>query len=191
MKLNEYVETLLLGFNTSVKSNTLSSKEYEYKQLTISSINSCFINHNELKTIASGNRIDDKFFTKIGDIIICCKQPYNVIYIDEEKDENILVPSNFIILRDIKTNKTFLYNFLVCFRSTLLSNKKEDGGNDNITKTEVEDFEIPVLSNETIEKLSKVAKRINKRQSLYSSLIDNDKELITSLYRKEGVIEND
>ena len=191
MKLNEYVDTLLLGFNTSVKSNTLSSKEYEYKQLTISSINSCFINHNELKTIASGNRIDDKFFTKIGDIIICCKQPYNVIYIDEEKDENILVPSNFIILRDIKTNKTFLYNFLVCFRTTLLSNKKEDGGNDNITKTEVEDFEIPVLSNETIEKLSKVAERINKRQSLYSSLIDNDKELITSLYRKEGVIEND
>jgi len=191
MKLNEYVDTLLLGFNTSVKSNTLSSKEYEYKQLTISSINSCFINHNELKTIASGNKIDDKFFTKIGDIIICCKQPYNVIYIDEEKDENILVPSNFIILRDIKTNKTFLYNFLVCFRSTLLSNKKEDGGNDNITKTEVEDFEIPVLSNETIEKLSKVAERINKRQSLYSSLIDNDKELITSLYRKEGVIEND
>ena len=191
MKLNEYVDTLLLGFNTSVKGNTLSSKEYEYKQLTISSINSCFINHNELKTIASGNRIDDKFFTKIGDIIICCKQPYNVIYIDEEKDENILVPSNFIILRDIKTNKTFLYNFLVCFRSTLLSNKKEDGGNDNITKTEVEDFEIPVLSNETIEKLSKVAERINKRQSLYSSLIDNDKELITSLYRKEGVIEND
>ncbi len=191
MKLNEYVDTLLLGFNTSVKSNTLSSKEYEYKQLTISSISSCFINHNELKTIASGNKIDDKFFTKIGDIIICCKQPYNVIYIDEEKDENILVPSNFIILRDIKTNKTFLYNFLVCFRSTLLSNKKEDGGNDNITKTEVEDFEIPVLSNETIEKLSKVAERINKRQSLYSSLIDNDKELITSLYRKEGVIEND
>ncbi len=191
MRLNEYVDTLLLGFNTSVKSNTLSSKEYEYKQLTISSINSCFINHNELKTIASGNKIDDKFFTKIGDIIICCKQPYNVIYIDEEKDENILVPSNFIILRDIKTNKTFLYNFLVCFRSTLLSNKKEDGGNDNITKTEVEDFEIPVLSNETIEKLSKVAERINKRQSLYSSLIDNDKELITSLYRKEGVIEHD
>ena len=108
----------------------------------------------------------------------------------------ILIPNNFIILRDIKKDKTFLYNFLICIMPSLLNAKKEykknnGKGNDNLTQQDIEEIEIPVPKAEVLKKLSEVSNRINRRQALYSDLINNDKELINTLYRKEGVVKND
>ncbi len=198
MKLCDYADNIFLGYNRSaVNQNTVNPRAHEYKLLTISSMRSGFIYIKEIndnEKYASNVEIDPKYFTKKDDIIICCKQPYNMVLIKQDEEKNILIPSNFVVIRDSNIDVNYLYNYLRIKLNEFLKYKRENSKvekqSDNISKADVEDIEINVPKTSTI-KLSTVLKRINNRQSLYNNLINNDEELIKTLLRKEGVIEND
>lgn len=197
MKLSDYVNSVGFGYNLSSKEvNDKCFKNYEYKMLTITSINSGFIYSNELKDYISDMVINEKFLTKVGDIVVCCKQPYNMVLIKTEKDENILVNSNFIILRDIKIDRNYLYNYLLLNRGNIIEKKRKQQEkvskvNENLSKPDIEDLEIVIPKKQNMNKLARILREINERQSLYDSLINNDKELIKTFLEKEGVINND
>ena len=198
MKLCECADNIFLGYNRSaVNQNIVNPRVHEYKLLTISSMKSGFIYTKEIndnEKYASNIEIDPKYFTKKDDIIICCKQPYNMVLIEQDEEKNILIPSNFVVIRDSNIDVDYLYNYLRIKLNEFLRYKRENSKvekqNDNISKADVEDIEISIPK-KSLAKLSTVLKRINNRQSLYNNLINNDEELIKTLLRKEGVIEND
>ena len=198
MKLCECADNIFLGYNRSaVNQNIVNPRVHEYKLLTISSMKSGFIYTKEIndnEKYASNIEIDPKYFTKKDDIIICCKQPYNMVLIKQDEEKNILIPSNFVVIRDSNIDVDYLYNYLRIKLNEFLRYKRENSKvekqSDNISKADVEDIEISIPK-KSLAKLSTVLKRINNRQSLYNNLINNDEELIKTLLRKEGVIEND
>ena len=198
MKLCDYADNIFLVYNRSaVNQNIVNPRVHEYKLLTISSMKSGFIYTKEIndnEKYASNIEIDPKYFTKKDDIIICCKQPYNMVLIKRDEEKNILIPSNFVVIRDSNIDVDYLYNYLRIKLNEFLRYKRENSKvekqSDNISKADVEDIEISIPK-KSLAKLSTVLKRINNRQSLYNNLINNDEELIITLLRKEGVIEND
>lgn len=187
MELKECVKEIYLGLNKKESRHTTNDKVYAYDLLTIKSVNNKFVNRDVLETYESIIKVDDKFLTKDNDIIICSKPPYNVVLIDEEM-EGILVPSNFIILRDITINVNYLYNYLNLLGSKMKFNNDDE--NTNITKSDVEQIVVKIDENK-IKKIAELSSRINKRQKAYGKLLDNDQELIRMTYVKMGVIDNE
>ena len=187
MELKEYVNDIYLGLNKKETRHTSNDKIFSYKLLTIKAINNRFINKDVLEEYESLTKIDDKFLTKKEDIIICSKPPYNVVLINEE-DDGILIPNNFIILRNSRLNTTFLYNYLNLLGSKMKFNKDDE--NTNITKADVEQIRLKIDDNK-IKKISELSSRINKRQKAYGKLLDNDQELIKMIYIKGGIFENE
>ena len=188
MKLEDCVKEIYLGLNKKETRHTSNDKTICYKLLTIKSVNNKFINTDALGTYEDLTKIDEKFLTKTGDIIICSKPPYNVILIESD-NEGILVPSNFIILRDIDINKDYLYNYLNLLGSNMKLDKEDE--NTNITKTDIEQIKI-TIDDKVMKKISELCSKINKRQKAYGKLLDNDQELIKMVYLKGGIdLENE
>ena len=187
MELKEYVNDIYLGLNKKETRHTSNDKVFAYKLLTIKAVNNRFINKDVLEEYESLTKIDDKFLTQKEDIIICSKPPYNVVLINDE-DEEILIPNNFIVLRNSKLNTTFLYNYLNLLGSKMKFNKDDE--NTNITKTDVEQIKLKIDDNK-IKKISDLSSRINKRQKAYGKLLDNDQELIKMIYTKGGIFEDE
>ena len=174
MELRDCISEIYLGLNKKEVRHTSNDKVFVYRLLTIKAVSNRFINKDVLEKYESLTKIDDKFLTKKNDIIICSKQPYNVVLIDND-DEGILIPSNFIILRNPKINPTYVYNYLNLIGSKMKFNVNDE--NTNITKTDVEQIIIDNDENK-IKKISSLSSRINKRQKAYGKLLDNDQELI-------------
>ena len=188
MELKDYVKDIYLGLNKKETRHTSNDKTFCYELLTIKAINNKFINKNMLGIYENLTKIDEKFLTKSGDIIICSKPPYNVVLIDSD-NEGILVPSNFIILRNADIDKEYLYNYLNLLGSNMKFDKKDE--NTNITKTDIEQVKI-IIDDKKIKKISELCSKINKRQKAYGKLLDNDQELIKMVYLKGGIdLENE
>lgn len=191
MKLKEYVDTMFVGFNTSLYKNKVKCGDnlYKYRQLTIASISSGFIDENNLTSYEKNGEVDSKYFTRIDDIIICSKEPCNVIMINKEDDEGILIPNNFIVIRDINVDIYYLYNLIKVLKNQIhdiVNNKKwESENNKMLSKSDLEELELPKLNDKSIEKLSNICTRINNRQYSYKKLIQSDEELIRLLFKKE------
>lgn len=183
MKLSKKVSMIFGGVNRTEKKRRHTSNDdvLVYNVLTRTSINTGFVNKNELVEDDSLTNIDHKYLTKENDIVISSKEPFNVVLISSD-DENILVDNNFVILRDSEIDVTFLYNYL-----KIMGKKMKSLSSQNLTKAEIEDIEIPDSFNDKkIEKIAKITKRLNNRQKGYGTLLDNDEELIKLIYEKES-----
>lgn len=187
MELKDCVSEIYLGLNKKEVRHTSNDKIFAYSLLTIKAVNNRFINKDVLEKYESLTKIDDKFLTRKSDIIICSKPPYNVVLIDDD-EEGILIPSNFIILRNSKINPTYVYNYLNLIGSKMKFDINDE--NTNITKTDVEQI---LIDNDEyiIKKISNLSSRINRRQKAYGRLLDNDQELIKMIYTKGGVLDNE
>lgn len=187
MELKDCVSEIYLGLNKKETRHTSNDKTYIYKLLTIKSVNNKFINKDVLEEYDSLTKVDDKFLSKKDDIIICSKPPYNVVLIEDDT-EGILIPNNFIVLRNSKINTTYLYNYLNLIGSKMKFDPEDE--NTNITKSDVEQVYIDV-DETTVKKISSLSSRINKRQKAYGRLLDNDQELIKMIFVKGGVLEDE
>lgn len=186
MKIIECVKDIYLGLNKKETRHTANDNIIPYDLLTIRSVNNKFINNDLLDKYESLTKIDEKFLSKKGDIIICSKPPYNVVLVDENC-ENILIPNNFIILRNIDINNVYLYNYLNLLGPDMKFNKKDE--NNNITKSDIEQLNIN-YDESVVNKIADLSSKINKRQEAYGKLLDNDQELIRIVYIKGGVIKD-
>lgn len=191
MKLKDYADTMFVGFNVSIYKNKSKNDEnlYKYRQLTIASISSGFVDENYLTSYEKSGEVDSKYLTQIGDIIVCSKEPCNVILISKDDEEGILIPNNFIVIRNVKVDIVYLYNLVNISKNqmySIIDNKKwESENNKMLSKSDLEDLELPKLNDKSIEKLSKICTRINNRQYSYNKLIQNDEHLVEILFKKE------
>lgn len=183
MKLCDFGGNIYLGQQKKEYRYTNNNELFTYKLLTQNSIRNRFINPDFLEEYDSIVKLDDKYLTKKGDIIVCSKQPYNVVLINDETEENIYITNNFVILRNLKIDSYYLYNYLNLLGFNMKFDKEDE--NKNITKTDIEQLEINI-NKDMLDKVSELCSRINIRQKSYGKLLDNDEQLIKLIFEKSG-----
>ncbi len=126
--------------------------------------------------------IDDKYFLQDEDIIISLKEPYIAAAMSETLEEKVLIPNNYVVLRNIdkeKYNYIFVVNYLNLFGINKLINKNVK--NDIYTDLTINDIKSIVLPNISLEKQETVitlCNAINQRAVYYETIMDNDKKII-------------
>ena len=126
--------------------------------------------------------INEKYFSKKGDIIISLSQPYTISLLHQE---GFIIPMYFAILRvNKKYDSSYIYHYL---RSEIFHKKihtLSEGGNLKIIKIEyLKNIEIETVDLEIQKKYGKFLNLIDKK----SKLLDNKKQINEKL--KEFVIQ--
>ena len=146
--------------------------------------------HLEFTTEAISNKLDDKFYSKKGDIVISLSTPNNVSLIDRE---GFIIPMQFAIIR--------LYdgydpNFITAaLKSSYFSNeinKRLEGTSLKIIKIEyLKGIELNIPDYEKQKKLGKYLNLLNQRNMLLERKIELNKEfenkVMTDLLKKGKV----
>ena len=114
MKLND-IASIRTGLVLSRKKAARDDpKQYSYKQITLKSFsNSVTLQSDYFDDFISIEKIDDKYLTQAGDIIVRLRKPNTAVYIDEESS-GLVVSSLFAIVRvnESTVNNTFLAHYL-------------------------------------------------------------------------------
>jgi restriction endonuclease S subunit len=191
MKLSEYcsISTGLILARMKLKPNTTG---YHYTVLTIKSqANDGILSSDEFAIMKSKSKLEKKYITQYGDVLIRTTFPYTASFINNEMT-GLVVPSNFCIIRITSTelNPEFLSIFLnspcakkqfikFAYASTINSIKVNDLRAIEIPSIReqqkiVEIFKIKVKEIELLKKL------IDEKEKLYGaiikSLINTDEE---------------
>ena len=135
--------------------------------------------------------VKDKYFMKDRDIIISLKKPYKVGTYRFNGHRPIIIPNNFVILRGINRD---LYSFI--FVANYLEKigidkyiKENNLSNSDLTRTDINFIELPNISKEEQMRISELMNLINDRSAIYSTILENDDEIIRYAL-KEVVGEN-
>ena len=149
------------------------------KILVPKAINDGLIDHSLLQSVKLDREVKDKFYTKMGDVIMKLSTPYDSCSIDREEDEGLIVPSFSVIIRGIgdEYNPYFIMAFLsskyawnqiVRLRSgrvlTILSNES------------VAELEIPEFSEPEIKRISERYKNYLEFKRISSEIMKLEKE---------------
>ena len=145
------------------------------------------VNHENLSAIDIRFEIDEKKLTKSGDIILKLSQPYDAAYITE-KDENLLVTSFCLILRDFDNivNPRYLLSVInsEVYKEQALS--LTSGATVPIlTKGSIEKmiFDIPPMAEQ--KKVIDAAEEITVKEKLFSEIIKLEKMKLENMLRGE------
>ena len=124
--------------------------------------------------------VKDKYFMKDRDIIISLKKPYKVGTYRFNGHRPIIIPNNFVILRGINRD---LYSFI--FVANYLEKigidkyiKENNLSNSDLTRTDINFIELPNISKEEQMRISELMNLINDRSAIYSTILENDDEII-------------
>ena len=95
---------------------------HEYRMLTLKSFEpQGWINESEIDVFYSKEKLDDKYLTNKGDIIIRLTSPYTSICINESH-EGLVIPSNFAIIR--LKGQNFIPEFVALFLNSEIIKKQ-------------------------------------------------------------------
>lgn len=143
--------------------------------------------HDNLSEIYIKTELDEKRITKAGDIILKLSQPYDATYITE-KDENLLVTSFCLILREIDTKVNPLY-LLSLLNSDIY---KEQALNSTtgatvpiLTKGNVEKMSFDILSTSEQNRIVEFSKSIVKKEKLFTEVISLEKMKLSNMLKGE------
>ena len=182
MKLKDITESIITGVLTrrvvyEGENNDPSLREG--KILVPKAINDGLIDHSLLQKVKLNREVKDKFYTKMGDVIMKLSTPYDSCTIDREEDEGLIVPSFSVIIRGVKDgydpyfimaflSSKYAWNQIERLRSgrvmTILSNES------------VAELEIPEFSKSEIERISERYKNYLKFKRLSSEIMELEKE---------------
>ena len=95
---------------------------HNYRILTLKSFEpQGFLNEHELDVFFSKEKLEQKYLTNKGDIIVRLTTPYTAICIND-KQEGLVIPSNFAIIR--LKEKTYIPEFVALFLNSEIIEKK-------------------------------------------------------------------
>ena len=182
MKLKEITEDIITGVLTRrvvYEGENNDPSLQEGKILVPKAINDGLIDHSLLQKVKLNREVKEKFYTKMGDVIMKLSTPYDSCTIDREEDEGLIVPSFSVIIRGIKDgydpyfvmaflSSKYAWNQIERLRSgrvmTILSNES------------VAELEIPEFSKSEIERISERFKNYLKFKRLSSEIMELEKE---------------
>lgn len=179
MKISEAFKEVINGYNVN---NAIVKNEYakEFKVLQKDSIQYTNIIKERLVNKKFSNEIKDKFFLHPRDILIFVKKPYRVgTYPFELNGLEVVIPNNFIILRDINMDY-YSYIFVANYLEKIGIAKcvKENSIEENLTIKDIKEIDLPDIPKEKQMTISKLLKTVNKRSAIYSSILENDDKII-------------
>ena len=182
MKLKDITESIITGVLTrrivyDGEDNNPSLKGG--KILVPKAIDNGFIDHSLLQSVKLEREVKDKFYTKMGDVIMKLSTPYDSCTIDREEDEGLIVPSFSVIIRGIdgKYNPYFIMAFLSSKYAWNQIERLRSGRVMTILSNEsVAELEIPEFSKSEIERISERFKNYLKFKRLSSEIMELEKE---------------
>ena len=173
MKLKE-IANIRTGLVLSrKKASSYDEQKKRYQQITLKSFsNTITLQEEYFDEFFSTESIDDKYISKVGDIVIRLRKPNIAAYIDE-KSAGLVIPSLMCVVRvkERSADSAFLAHYL---NSTLVKKMLErevKGTTIPMIKTkDVENIEVVLPSlevqNKTVELMKLAAKEIKLTQKL-------------------------
>ncbi|MCI7454112.1 MAG: hypothetical protein MSA93_02235 [Spirochaetales bacterium] len=149
------------------------------KILVPKAINDGLIDHSLLQSVKLDREVKDKFYTKMGDVIMKLSTPYDSCSIDREEDEGLIVPSFSVIIRGIgvKYNPYFIMAFLSSKYAWNQIERLRSGRVLTILSNEsVAELEIPEFSEPEIKRISERYKNYLEFKRISSEIMKLEKE---------------
>ena len=182
MKLKDIAEDIITGVLTrrvvyDGENNDPSLPDG--KILVPKAINDGLIDHSLLQSVKLDREVKDKFYTKMGDVIMKLSTPYDSCSIDREEDEGLIVPSFSVIIRGIgdEYNPYFIMAFLSSKYAWNQIERLRSGRVLTILSNEsVAELEIPEFSEPEIKRISERYKNYLKFKRLSSEIMELEKE---------------
>ena len=182
MKLKDIAEDIITGVLTrrvvyDGENNDPSLPDG--KILVPKAINDGLIDHSLLQSVKLDREVKDKFYTKMGDVIMKLSTPYDSCSIDREEDEGLIVPSFSVIIRGIgvKYNPYFIMAFLSSKYAWNQIERLRSGRVLTILSNEsVAELEIPEFSEPEIKRISERYKNYLEFKRISSEIIELEKE---------------
>ena len=182
MKLKDIAEDIITGVLTrrvvyDGENNDPSLQEG--KILVPKAINDGLIDHSLLQKVKLNREVKEKFYTKMGDVIMKLSTPYDRCSIDREEDEGLIVPSFSVIIRGIgdEYNPYFIMAFLSSKYAWNQIERLRRGRVLTILSNEsVAELEIPEFSEPEIKRISERYKNYLKFKRLSSEIMELEKE---------------
>ena len=182
MKLKEITEDIITGVLTRrvvYEGENNDPSLPDGKILVPKAINDGLIDHSLLQKVKLNREVKEKFYTKMGDVIMKLSTPYDSCTIDREEDEGLIVPSFSVIIRGIdrKYNPYFIMAFLSSKYAWNQIERLRSGRVMTILSNEsVAELEIPEFSKSEIERISERYKNYLKFKRLSSEIMELEKE---------------
>lgn len=178
MKVREVFKEVFMGCNMT---NALANDEKVKDIYTLQkdSIEYTNIIENKLIRKRISNDVKKKYFMSDRDIVVYVKKPYKVGTYRFNNDLEVIIPNNFIILRDINMD-LYSFIFVTNYLEKIGIDKyvKEHGIEGNLTIGDIEDIDLPDIPKEDQMRISKLINSINERSSIYSIILENDNQII-------------
>ena len=133
------------------------------------------------------SNIKNKYIMQERDIIISLKKPYKVgtyrfnkIFKEQKK---VIIPNNFIVLRGINMDLysyIFVSNYLekIGIEKYVNDNKLNERVYKELLLEDVLNIELPEIPKTDQMKISELMNLINDRSAIYSTILENDNEII-------------
>ena len=186
MKLSE-MATVRTGLVLSRKKAALHDKtKFIYRQVTLKSFtDSVTLQDEYFDDFISAEPIDDKYISKIGDIVVRLRKPNVAVYIDE-KSAGLVIPSLMCIVRvkDSSANSAYLAHYLNSTPAKKVLEREIKGTTIPMIKTkDLENIDVVLPSlevqNTTVELMKLSAKEIElieklkqEKQQLSQTILD-------------------
>ena len=188
MKLKDITESIITGVLTrrivyDGEDNNPSLKDG--KILVPKAIDNGLIDHSLLQSVKLERDVKDKFYTKMGDVIMKLSTPYDSCTIDREEDEGLIVPSFSVIIRGIKDgyDPYFIMAFLSSKYAWNQIERLRSGRVISILSNDsVSELEIPDFSKVEVRKISQIYKKYLYFKRLSSEIIELEKERNDALF---------
>ena len=182
MKLKDIAEDIITGVLTrrvvyDGENNDPSLPDG--KILVPKAINDGLIDHSLLQSVKLDREVKDKFYTKMGDVIMKLSTPYDSCSIDREEDKGLIVPSFSVIIRGIgvKYNPYFIMAFLSSKYAWNQIERLRSGRVLTILSNEsVAELEIPEFSEPEIKRISERYKNYLEYKRISSEIMKLEKE---------------
>jgi len=187
MKIKDIFKEVLVGYNLSNTSVNDDNPQY-HKTLQKDSIQYCNIIPSRLIDKPFNENVKEKYFLQERDIIIFVKHPYRVGTYTRTDKLDLVIPSNFIILRGINMD-LYSYIFIANYLENIGIKKFKENSKvktSNLTKEDIENIEIPNIPKETQMTISPLLNAINERSSIYADILENDNKVV--LYAINSIV---
>lgn len=164
IRISRY-KNIVEGTNTKILLNNLQNNQIEYEKIRI-------------------NKPKQKYYSQKDDIIIHLSNTTSITLL---KEENILIPLNYAVLRPKPGyHAKYIYQIL---KSTYFQNaikRISEGSSIKFVKiNDLKDIKIQIIEQDKQEKYAKIMELINKRTLLNRKKIEIEEEYLHRIIQKE------
>ncbi len=185
--LKEMVQTNV-GMSISRIKEKENQEGIEQKIITPRAIQQNEIKDAELEIIKIENDDHKLRKTKKGDIIVKTTSPFDVVLIDEQHEG--LFYNSFCIDMTVSSEElesTYLFAFLNSkWIRNKLENKVRSYRTTPISKKDIEEIKIPILTKEQQKLIGKLYLNVMEKEKIWKRMIENEKDTIETIILKKG-----